>query len=161
MGEDNIDPIADRVGHVGGIESIVVDGRRWFFGIDAGLDRVVSPLIDDEGRCRRSPAATCANAMVAHDEAYWRMPATNSIDYSDLTSDDTDREFASDELAVWRLWPSSHLLYLLGAAARWPKSFFLGAPPARLSPRGRRRRPVHPGSGDVWSPTRSRGWEPR
>jgi hypothetical protein len=40
-----IAPIDDRVGHVGGIESMTVDGRRWYFGFDYSSDMVVSPLI--------------------------------------------------------------------------------------------------------------------
>lgn len=47
---EDIKPIAERVGHVGGIESMMVDGRRWFFGFDYSMDMAVSPLIDDPAR---------------------------------------------------------------------------------------------------------------
>jgi hypothetical protein len=47
-GTESVAPIAGRLGHVGGIESVVVDGHRWFFEFDYRRDWVVSPLIDDE-----------------------------------------------------------------------------------------------------------------
>jgi len=42
-------PLPDRIGRVGGIESLSLDGRRYYFGFDYKSDVVLSPLIDDPG----------------------------------------------------------------------------------------------------------------
>ena len=138
MGTGSVEPISDRVGCVGGIESITVDGHRWFFGIDPSLDLVVSPLIDDEETMaafasqhmrqreylREGDGTRARWQRIAHDQAYWRQLVTRSVEFSDLTSKDSDREFTSEGLAAQRLTPGNHLSYLLGAAAGWPDSFF-------------------------------------
>jgi hypothetical protein len=64
-------PLDERVGHISGVESVVVDGRRWYFGMDYGSDLVVSPLIDDPGRMAEFAARYMAQTTGTHDAAYW------------------------------------------------------------------------------------------
>jgi len=41
-------PIAGREGMIGGIECIVIDGKRWFYGFNSFGDQlIITPLIDD------------------------------------------------------------------------------------------------------------------
>ncbi|MFB6711656.1 hypothetical protein ACFCZY_08035 [Streptomyces sp. NPDC056237] len=40
------DPLPGRIAHVGGIESLVLDGHHYCFGFDHSSDTVLSPLID-------------------------------------------------------------------------------------------------------------------
>jgi hypothetical protein len=122
---EEVEPVHDRVGHVGGIESLTVDGRRWFFGFDYRLDWVVSPLIDDEARMAAFASQHMRQLDGVHDRAYWRRLVTDSIRVSELTRRPSDREFTSEGLAEQRrqLTPGHHLRYLLAAAAGWPDSF--------------------------------------
>ncbi|MEH1123131.1 hypothetical protein [Micromonospora sp. CPCC 206061] len=117
-------PIEDREGHVGGIESMMVDGRRWFFGFDYSMDTAVSPLIDDPGRMAAFASEYMLQTDGAHDAAYWRELVDSSVEESGLVGEDEDRTFDSETLAAQRLSPSSHLMYLMGAATAWDDSFF-------------------------------------
>ncbi|MGW1103806.1 hypothetical protein [Streptomyces sp. NPDC002540] len=40
------DPPPGRIAHVGGIESLVLDGHHHCFGFECGSDTVLSPLVD-------------------------------------------------------------------------------------------------------------------
>jgi hypothetical protein len=117
-------PIEDREGRVGGIESIVVDGRRWFFGFDFSMDTVVSPLIDDPEQMAVFASEHMLQTDGAHDVAYWRDLVEMSIGISDLVGEDADRTYDSEALAEQRLSPSTQLMYLMGAATAWDDSFF-------------------------------------
>jgi hypothetical protein len=120
---DGIQPIADRVGHVGGVESITVDGRRWYFGFDYSLDTVVSPLIDDPAAMSAFASRYMLQHDGEHDEAYWQELVDFSVDDSELVLEDADRVFTSAQLAADRLTPGYHLQYLLGAAMGWDHPF--------------------------------------
>nr|MDT0656757.1 hypothetical protein [Micromonospora sp. DSM 115978] len=117
-------PIEDREGRVGGIESMTVDGRRWFFGFDFSMDTVVSPLIDDPERMAVFASEHMLQTDGAHDVEYWRDLVDSSIEISDLVGEDADRTYASEALVAERLTPSTQLMYLLGAATAWDDSFF-------------------------------------
>lgn len=124
-------PIPDRIGEVGGIESMTVDGRRWYFGFCFDMDIVVSPLIDDPDVM----AAFASKHMVqndgAHDAMYWRELVDASIKESYLVREDSDRTFDSASLAANRFTPSYHLTYLLGAAMGLYRDGFFEDPAAR------------------------------
>jgi hypothetical protein len=121
---EGIKPIADREGHVGGIESMIVDGRRWFFGLDYSMDTVVSPLIDDPARMAEFASQHLLQTDGAHDIAYWRDLVDSSVEVSGIVGTDEDRTYDSERLATqWRP-PSSQLIYLMGAATAWDESFF-------------------------------------
>lgn len=116
----DLSPIEDRDGWIGGIESIVVDGRRWYFGFDYSSDLVLSPLIDDETTMSLFASRHMSQRDGAHDAAFWRELVAGSVTTSDLTDDAQDREYTSERLATQRLTPRYYLSYLLGAAAGWP-----------------------------------------
>lgn len=117
-------PIEDREGRVAGIESMVVDGRRWFFGFDYSMDTAVSPLIDDPARMARFASEHMLQADGAHDLAYWRELVDASVGVSGIVGEDEDRTYDSQTLAAQRLTPSTQLIYLMGAATAWDDSFF-------------------------------------
>lgn len=120
----DLSPIEDRDGWIGGIESIVVDGRRWYFGFDYSSDLVLSPLIDDETTMSLFASRHMSQRDGAHDAAFWRELVADSVTTSDLTDDAQDREYTSERLATQRLTPCYYLSYLLGAAAGWPDAPF-------------------------------------
>lgn len=120
----DIKPIADREGQVGGIESMVVDGRRWFFGLDYSMDTAISPLIDDPARMAEFASQHMLQRDGAHDVAYWRDLVDSSVELSGIVGRDEDRTYDSETLAAQRLAPSSQLMYLMGAATAWDDSFF-------------------------------------
>lgn len=121
---EDLSPIEDRDGWIGGIESIVIDGRRWYFGFDYSSDLVLSPLIDDETTMAQFASRHMSQRDGDHDVAYWRELVADSVNLSDLTEDAEDREYTSERLAAQRLTPSDYLSYLLGAAAGWPDAPF-------------------------------------
>src|SRR5690242_925807 len=121
---EDITPIGDREGHVGGIESMVVDGRRWFFGFDYSMDTAVSPLVDDPARMAEFASRHMLQTDGAHDAAYWRDLVDLSVPESGIVAEDEDRTYDSETLAAQRLTPSTQLMYLLGAATAWDDGFF-------------------------------------
>ncbi|MFI6578372.1 hypothetical protein ACIBFB_21495 [Nocardiopsis sp. NPDC050513] len=119
-----IAPLPGRDGHVGGIESMTIDGRRYYFGFDYKGDMVVSPLIDDPD----AMAAFASEHMLltdgAHDAAYWRDLVDDAVRESGLCYD-TDRVLTSERLSREPMPPRhSHLRYLLGTLTghwdEWP-----------------------------------------
>ena len=120
---------------VGGVESIVIDGKRWFFGFDYKGDRVISPLIDDPDMMTAFASRYMLQRDGVHGREYWRARVEESIGSSELTGDvDTQHTFATSEfrriaseLAAAEAGNRSipdliqynvHYLYLLEAAAR-------------------------------------------
>lgn len=121
---EDFTPIADREGRVGGIESMMVDGRRWFFGFDYSMDTAVSPLIDDPARMAEFASKHMLQTDGAHDVVYWRDLVDSSVEMSDIVGEDEDRTYDSATLAAERLSPSTQLMYLMGAATAWDDAFF-------------------------------------
>lgn len=106
-----------RTGAVGGIESLVLDGRRLFFGFDFSCDQVLSPLIEDEGTMARFAARHMRQRTGAHDELYWAQLVRSSVDSSDLVWREEQRTFTTGALESGNAGAAQgHLLYLLGAA---------------------------------------------
>ncbi|MFD5899604.1 hypothetical protein [Streptomyces sp. NPDC060366] len=106
-----------RTGAVGGIESLVLDGRRLFFGFDFSSDQVLSPLIGDEGTMARFAARHMRQRTGAHDEPYWAQLVRSSVDSSDLVWRDEQRTFTTGALESGNAGAAhGHLLYLLSAA---------------------------------------------
>lgn len=90
-----LDP--DRVGWPGGIESITLDGTRYFFGFDYSSDLVLSPLLDDQSAMAAYAAKYMAQRDGVHDEAYWSELVSDAVDGSELTEPD-DRDFSTEDL---------------------------------------------------------------
>ncbi|NUO76865.1 MAG: hypothetical protein HOQ32_12725 [Lysobacter sp.] len=121
-------------GAVGGIESITVDGRRYFFGYSHRDDRVLTPLFDSEGAIAEHAASHMAQTDGRHDAAFWSGMAKAAISESELT-DAQGQSIALAPLkaavAELRRDPTTarplsgivlpeHLYYLLEMNCDWP-----------------------------------------
>ncbi|WP_157987042.1 hypothetical protein [Streptomyces atratus] len=121
-GENVTDPdpvhgLTGRIGVVGGIESLALDGRRLWFGFDFTSDQVLSPLIDDAGAMARYAARHMRQRTGAHDESYWARLVQAAVENSDLVRYDEQRTFTTQSLEAGDAGPAhGHLLYLLDAA---------------------------------------------
>ncbi|MDG6105574.1 hypothetical protein Daura_13490 [Dactylosporangium aurantiacum] len=111
-------PLPELVGEVGGIESMVVDGRRWFFGFSYTSDLVLTPLIADPGAMARFASEFMRQADGTHDPAYWLELVEDSVADSGLTGNDEDRVVDTAALAREPAL-SYHLRYVLDAATGW------------------------------------------
>ncbi|MFJ1843590.1 MULTISPECIES: hypothetical protein [unclassified Streptomyces] len=110
-----------RIGVVGGIESLVLDGRRLWFGFDFTSDQVLSPLIDDAGAMARYAAQHMRQRTGAHDEHYWAQLVQAAVESSDLVWSDEQRTFTTQALEAGDAGSAhGHLLYLLDAATEEP-----------------------------------------
>ncbi|KRB69962.1 MULTISPECIES: hypothetical protein [unclassified Kitasatospora] len=119
------DPLPGRVGHVAGIESLTLDGRRYYFGFDYTSDLVVSPLIDDPDAMAAFAAEHMRQTDGRHGETYWADLVADAVETSELVWKETEREFTTRSLRADLPNPGSHLLYLLHAASEWDDSFTL------------------------------------
>jgi hypothetical protein len=124
-------PLPDREGYIGGIESISIDDKRWFFGFSYSNDVVLTPLIDDADVMAAFASRYMLQRDGARDAAYWRELVEDATDGSGLTFDAADRVFTTAEfrhiassvaatVANSGVLPdfsiNYHLLYLLSAA---------------------------------------------
>ncbi|MGF7121481.1 hypothetical protein AB4Z09_19115 [Rhodococcus sp. TAF43] len=123
--------------HIGGIESIAVDGHRYFFGYDFSEDLVLSPLIDDNELMSVFAEAHMEQRDGLHDREYWRDLVDGSLEFSGLAEPESC-SFESDQL---RLIVTSlkniaetgvpapdfdypyHLRFLLSSAGQWEEQF--------------------------------------
>ncbi|MFE3873058.1 hypothetical protein ACFXPX_01515 [Kitasatospora sp. NPDC059146] len=110
------EPLPGRVGHVAGIESLTLDGRRHYFAFDHRSDLVVSPLVDDPDAMAAFAAAHLRQSDGPHDRAYWAALVADAAEASALVDDDAEREFRTGALRTELPEPGGHLLYLLDAA---------------------------------------------
>lgn len=121
-------------GAVGGIESIVVDGRRYFFGYSHRDDRVLTPLFTREDAIAEHAATHMAQTDGRHDAAFWSGMAHRAIAESDLTDAqgqvialaplkaavaDLRRDTATVRALSGIVLPE-HLYYLLEVNSEWP-----------------------------------------
>ncbi|MFF8913049.1 hypothetical protein ACF08M_06930 [Streptomyces sp. NPDC015032] len=110
-----------RIGVIGGIESLVLDDRRLWFGFDFTSDQVLSPLIGDAGAMARYAARHMRQRTGAHNEDYWTHLVRAAVENSDLVQFDEQRTFTTRSLEAGDASPAhGHLLYLLDAAAEDP-----------------------------------------
>ncbi|MFE3942368.1 hypothetical protein ACFXPV_10910 [Streptomyces sp. NPDC059118] len=123
-GESVTDPVpglTGRIGVVGGIESLVLDGRRLWFGFDFTSDQVLSPLIDDADAMAQYAARHMRQRTGAHDESYWAQLVQAAVENSDLVRYDEQRTFTTQSLEAGDAGPAhGHLLYLFHAATEDP-----------------------------------------
>lgn len=114
------DPLPIGTGYVGGIESLLLDGRRYYFGFNYGSDVALSQLIDDPEDMAAFASEHMSQSDGKQDAAFWNELVAMSVDVSDLVGDeDALRTFTTEELRGDLPEPDSHLLYLLGAATEW------------------------------------------
>ncbi|GAB2846743.1 hypothetical protein GCM10022221_52660 [Actinocorallia aurea] len=107
-------PLAGRIGHIAGIESITLDGRRLYFGYDYSDDLVVSPLIEDPAEMARFAAEHLRQTTGAHDAAYWAELVAHAATESGLAYPE-DCAFTTEQMASLPA-PRGHLLFLLHSA---------------------------------------------
>ena len=129
-------PIPGRIGHVGGIESIALDGRRLYFGFDFGSDLALSPLIGDPDTMARFASRYMAqrDGQGQHAPAFWRELVDAAAEESGLAGRAEQRVFDSAAFSAIAATLSAvsehgaaapgfdipaHLRYLLGAACGW------------------------------------------
>ncbi len=118
----HFEPLPGRTGHVAGIESLVLDGRRYFFGFDGQSDMAVSPLIDDPDTMAAFASEHIRQTDGRHEADYWADLIAWAVHGSDLVARDADREFETARLRGELPQPGSNLLYLLDAVAGWDES---------------------------------------
>lgn len=142
------EPIPGRTSHVGGIESITLDGQRYFFGFDFSNDWVISPLIENIDAMTTFASQYMEQTDGSHEPSYWRELADISIEMSELASEDGERTFSTEQLqqiaaslqlawtknvAIPNFEISYHMRYLLSAASEWPDPFSEAGVAAALS----------------------------
>ncbi|WDZ82846.1 hypothetical protein [Micromonospora cathayae] len=115
-------PLPDRIGHIGGVESLTLDGVRYYFGFDFSSDLVLSPLIDDPAVMAAFASRHMRQRTGTHDEAYWADLVAWAETESSLVPTEEDRRFTTESIRANRLTPGNHLRYLLAAATSWDGS---------------------------------------
>ncbi|WP_254923104.1 hypothetical protein [Rhodococcus sp. OK302] len=123
--------------HIGGIESIEIDGTRHFFGYDFSEDVVLSPLINDIELMSVFAETHMEQRDGSHDREYWRDLVDESLESSALAEPESC-SFESEQL---RLIITSlkniaetgvpvpdfnypyHLRFLLSSAGQWKERF--------------------------------------
>lgn len=123
--------------HIGGIESIEIDGTRYFFGYDYSEDLVLSPLINDNELMSVFAETHMEQRDGLHDRAYWRDLVDGSPESSGL-ADPESCSFESEQLRLIVIslrnvaetgvpvpdfqYPY-HLRFLLSSAGQWKEQF--------------------------------------
>lgn len=123
--------------HIGGIESIEVDGTRYFFGYDFSEDLVLSPLISDGGLMSVFAETHMEQRDGLHDREYWRDLVDGSLESSALAEPESC-SFESEQLRSIITSLKSivetgvpvpdfnfpyHLRFLLSSAGQWKEQF--------------------------------------
>ncbi|WP_430332231.1 hypothetical protein [Rhodococcus sp. ACT016] len=130
-------PLVRDYRHIGGIESIEVDGTRYFFGYDFSEDLVVSPLISDNELMSVFAETHMEQRDGRHDRKYWRELVDGSLESSELAEPESC-SFESEQLrsiitslekiaetgvpAPDFIYPY-HLRFLLSSAGQWKEQF--------------------------------------
>ncbi|MCL2466494.1 MAG: DUF6273 domain-containing protein [Micrococcales bacterium] len=109
------EPLIGRIGHVGGIEPLIIDGTMWFFGYDYSLDAVLSPLIDDPVVMAKFAAEYMVHRDGKHDAPYWLEWVGFARNKSMLAAHE-DLEFSTADLRDDPHAITDHLRYLIMAA---------------------------------------------
>ncbi|MFF9351854.1 hypothetical protein [Streptomyces sp. NPDC014734] len=116
-------PLPDRIGHVGGIEALTLDGRRHYFGLDYRNDLVLSPLIDDPAAMAAFASEHMRQTTGTHDAAYWADLVAAAADAGEPGRVGTEGETVPGGAGDGMSDAEDHLLYLLGAATGWDDWF--------------------------------------
>ena len=85
------EPIKSRVGRIGGIESLVIDGKLHYFGFSYSDDLVLSPLIDSPDAMAAFAARYMRQRDGVHGWDYWAELVKTAVTESDLASNIADR----------------------------------------------------------------------
>ncbi|MEU1515686.1 hypothetical protein ABZ490_26665 [Streptomyces sp. NPDC005811] len=91
-------PLPDRTGQVGSIESLTLDGHRYYFGFDYKSDVVLSPLIDDPKAMAAFASEYMRQTTGGHDVTYWEGLVHAAAEGTELDCDDAERDIASRDL---------------------------------------------------------------
>lgn len=123
--------------HIGGIESIEVDGTRYFFGYDYSEDLVLSPLIDDNELMSVFAETHMEQRDGLHDREYWRDLVDGSLEESGLAEPESCsfesgqlrsiiaslKSVAETGVPVPDFDYPYHLRFLLSSAGQWEEQF--------------------------------------
>ncbi|GBF14396.1 hypothetical protein Br6_01764 [Rhodococcus sp. Br-6] len=123
--------------HIGGIESIEVDGTRYFFGYDYSEDLVLSPLISDSGLMSVFAETHMEQRDGLHDREYWQGLVDGSAGSSELAEPESctfeSARLRSIVTSLERVAESGtpmpdfsfpyHLRFLLSSAGQWKEQF--------------------------------------
>jgi hypothetical protein len=118
---------------VGGVESLTIAGKRYWFGFSYRADTVLSPLIDDARVMAQFGSDYLLQTTGAQPPEYWEGLVKTAVDLSDLDSDPGARDFTGHELSdvlleieaakrehrPARLTLPAHLLYLTDATLKF------------------------------------------
>ncbi|MFG3384120.1 hypothetical protein [Streptomyces sp. NPDC047999] len=101
---------------VAGIESLVLDGRRYYFGFDYKSDMVLSVLFDDPAAMAAYASTYLSLTTGRQGASFWAQEAARSEEASGLC-EDGDREFTTEAIRGGQLTRGRerHLRYLLYA----------------------------------------------
>lgn len=123
--------------HIGGIESIEIDGIRYFFGYDFSEDLALSPLIDDNELMAVFAETHMEQRDGLHDREYWRKLVDESLEYSALAEPESCyfeavqlrliitslKSIAATGVPVPGFNYPYHLRFLLSSAGQWKEQF--------------------------------------
>jgi len=129
-------------GAIGGIESITIGGKRYWFGFSYQADAVLSPLLDEQRAMAHFASEHMRQRDGAHPPSYWEPLVAAAVEESELSAEPGSRDFSGREVReVLELVAEArrqggpvgvaelpqHLTYLMGAAATGEDAWFDGA----------------------------------
>jgi hypothetical protein len=91
-------PLAGSEDAVGGIESITIAGKRYWFGFSFSADAVLSPLIDDRKVMAQFGSDHMLQTDGAHPPEYWDELVGKAVNLSELSSEAGSRTFSGTEV---------------------------------------------------------------
>lgn len=123
--EEKLLPIFGRIKHVGGIDSIVIDEVRYYFGLNYKTDSILSNPIDNKYQMAEFASQSMIQMDGAHNKKFWLELIVDADSISELSD---ANEFKSEyfksistsiEKAIKENIPDAtfgieyHLLYLI------------------------------------------------
>ncbi len=93
---------------VGGIESLSIGGKRYWFGYSYQADAVLSPLIDDPTVMAQFASDHMLQTDGPHAPDYWDEQIEMAVSQSSLHFDPADSEFTGNEMEELVLRPKSN-----------------------------------------------------
>lgn len=86
------------VGNIGGIESITLNGIRYYFGFNPSSDSLTSPLFSEIDAMAAFASRYMEQRDGSHDPSYWRALAEESIGSSELSDEEGSRDFSTGRM---------------------------------------------------------------
>ena len=86
------------VGNIGGIESITLNGKRYYFGFNYSSDSITSPLFSEIDGMAAFASRYMEQRDGSHDPSYWHELAEESIELSELSDEEGSRDFSTGRM---------------------------------------------------------------